>query len=163
MDIHSQNPIARRRDEAQRPYRSRLPARAILPFALTDDALDAARWSKRCVQLYLTPLSFFAHASPRCLGYCPTHANSPGSASVPPLRVFSLAARRSRATEIVACPQMHLHRFQTVPSCARPSAPSIFHGVHRSSPKRRPTLASPLSSSNPAFLLARRRRALSHR
>ncbi|KAJ7800591.1 hypothetical protein B0H14DRAFT_2616090 [Mycena olivaceomarginata] len=93
MDIHSQNPVVRRRDEAQWPYRSRLPARAILPFSLTDGALDAARGGRNDV-LGTVPSTRFSR-----IRFCAS------------LRAFSLAMRRSRAAEIVACPQTHLHRF----------------------------------------------------
>ncbi|KAJ7323819.1 hypothetical protein DFH08DRAFT_968840 [Mycena albidolilacea] len=133
------NPIARRRDEAQRPYPSRLPARATLPFALTDDALDAARGVETVHVLGTVPSTRFSR-----IRFCA------------PLRAFSLATRRSRAAEIVACPQTHLHRFQTVPSCVRPFSPT--HRYFTGCIARHPNVAplwhphcpaqSPLSSSH---------------
>jgi hypothetical protein len=163
-DVHSRNPIARRRDEAQWPYRSRLPARAIpllspmMPWPL--------RRGRQGAYNYIT----LAHASPRCLGYCPIRVILPDPLLRLPTRIptgdetFPRCGSCSLALKRTSTASTTTPRARAQPRATLPSHPPLdVHRVHRSSPKCRPTPASPLSSSKPALLLARRRRALSRR
>ncbi|KAJ7794755.1 hypothetical protein B0H14DRAFT_2621605 [Mycena olivaceomarginata] len=121
---------------------------SIPPQAQRHNAYHGVFWSEHdACRVYTTRRR-------RCLGYCPIRVILPDPLLRLPTRILTGVETFPRCGSCSLALKPTSTASTTTPRArAQPRAthPSMFHRVHRSSPKRRPTLASPLSSSKPAF------------